>query len=115
MQETAKALKTVGSTAASAAILLLGLYCGPLLAATSVPCDNAADQPKVLEFRALDIATPDLTISVTEHGLSSPTVIIEAKVNEQRFTQRFTAPAIAPHANTCLLYTSDAADDLQPV
>ena len=120
MQEAAKTLKTVGSTTASAATLLLGLYCGPLFAATSVPCDKAADQPRVLEVRALDITTPDLTISVIEHGLTAPTIVVEAKVSEQRLTQRFSAPAMAPRANTILKqifdesYSAAELDELQP-
>ena len=118
MQEAAKAIKKAGLTGASAATLLLSVYCGPLFAATSLPCDKADNQP-TLEVEPLDISIPDLTISVTDHGLSQ-TVVIEARIDEQRRTQSFSAPAMAPRADAILKqifdesYSAAELDELQP-
>ncbi len=119
MQETAKAMNNVGLIGASAAALLLSFYCAPLLAATSLPCDKAAKQPDTLEVRKLDITNPDLTIAVTDHGLS-PSVVIESIASEQRLARRFSTPAIAPRANAILKqifdesYSAAELDELQP-
>lgn len=120
MQEAAKASKRPGLAGVSAAILLLGAYCGPLFASTSLPCHTADEESRHLDSRSLDLAFPELIISVTEHAFAAPTVVIESASNEQRISERYTAPEMAPRANAILKqifdesYSAADLDELQP-
>ena len=120
MQETTKAVRRVRYSGTGAAVLLLAFYCAPVLAANTLPCDKAADRPRSLEIRDLDMSDPDLTISVTEHGIITTTVVVQPSSDEVNGPQRGTGPFTAPRANTILRqifdesYSASELDELQP-
>ena len=120
MQETTRAVRRVRYSGTGAAALLLSFFCAPLLAANSLPCDKAADRPRSLEVRDLDMSAPDLTISVTDHGIITTTVVVQPSNDEVQGAQRITRPFIAPGANTILRqifdesYSASELDELQP-
>lgn len=119
MQETTRAVGKVRFAGKGAAALLLAFYCAPVLAANTLPCDEAADRPRTLEIHALDIADPDLTISVTDHGVTT-TVVVQPAGDETRMPQRIVDRSIAPRANTILRqifdesYSASELDELRP-
>ena len=119
MQDTTRAADKVRLTGTRATALLLAFCCAPVLAATSLPCDEAADRPRSLEVRALDMADPDLTISVTDHGITT-TIVVQPAGDEIRKPQRIVDRSIAPRANTILRqifdesYSASELDELRP-
>lgn len=113
MQEATKAVKRTGTAGSIAAAMLLTAYCAPLLAATGIDCDrtDALSDP-------MDLAQPELIVSVTEHGATSP-------MSEPREEDRLRRPSastlsLAPQAETILRrifdesYSATELDELEP-
>jgi hypothetical protein len=119
LQETTSAVKSARPAGALAAAMLLALYCAPVLAASGIDCDRATDRPKTLEIAAPDLTDPDLTITVTDHSMTSEALDDTVNIDVTAPSLAL-APEMAPRADMILRrifdesYSSAELDELEP-